>query len=846
MIRVQSLKRTIIAQFLVILVPLVALLAYQTIQGTYNAQQLEQRARFYDLAANAKRQYAHFDASATAAEAGPLEQRAIAALWEARHALDELGLRAEAPELRAQAKVLSQLADALEADPTVYTLHAYAGTIESAAPFLEAVVARFDRQLKDHIDHTTENSSTDSAFVSMVSVIMMLVTIFFVFHMVHHLSQPLELAVAIADRIAAGEEVPDRDFNLQIDVGNLLHSLKRMSHSLRNYREEANRHRHGLEEKVRQLAHSQASLAEAQRLAHIGNWRWDTAQPVGEWSDETYRVLGLEPGACEPTWSNFLKLVDAADLPRVEEGFRRLLRAPSTFALEHYITLPDGMYRCVHNNISSRAGADGRVVQMHGTLQDITERKAAEDKMHYLAMYDALTGLPNRQLHHDQLERSVNRAQRDGSNLAVMFIDLDRFKRINDTLGHATGDLLLKEVASRLSGCLRASDYIACEHGAGENGPVDRVARLAGDEFTITLDTLRDPKDAARVAQRILAELARPFVLNGEEVVVTASVGIAIFPQDGQQAAMLLKNADAAMYQAKQLGKNTYQFFAGEMNAAAVARLKMESDLRHALERGELCLHYQPKIDVLSDRIAGVEALMRWQHPERGMVSPGQFIPVAEEAGLIVEMGEWVLEEACRQMKAWRDAGLPDIEMAINLASPSFRQPDLVARVAAALRQNGVEPSRLCLEATESILMRDADATLTTLRALRELGVKLSVDDFGTGYSSLSYLHRFPLHQLKIDRSFVNEVTVSSDDAAIVAAIVSLANTLKLEVVAEGVETLDQVHRLIDQGCRVMQGFYFSKPLPAQDLTNLLRSGIAFSGRSKYAIHARADTALVA
>ena len=335
-------------------------------------------------------------------------------------------------------------------------------------------------------------------------------------------------------------------------------------------------------------------------------------------------------------------------------------------------------------------------------------------------------------------------------------------------------------------------------------------------------------------------------MLNGNEVVVTASVGIAIFPQDGEQASVLLKNADAAMYQAKELGKNTYHFFAGDMNSAAVEKLKMESELRHALDRNELLLHYQPKVDARSGRITGVEALMRWQHPERGLVPPGVFIPVAEETGLIVAMGEWMLEEACRQKKIWRDAGLPGIDMAINLASPSFRKTDLVERVADTLTRYGVPPTELCLEATESILMRDADVTMVTLNRLRDLGVKLAIDDFGTGYSSLSYLRRFPINQLKIDRSFVNEVTSCPDDAAIIAAIVSLARTLKLEVVAEGVDTADQMRRLIEQGCRIMQGFYFSKPLTSEDLTRLLTRGTDFRAKLFRAPFAAAELAQVA
>lgn len=639
---------------------------------------------------------------------------------------------------------------------------------------------------------------------------------------------PLAVLLVYQGTNVAGGTVPWHEVAVPLSFIVVVASVLIVLHmhaSNQAYRLEAAAQKAGLEENIRELAESRSSLAEAQRLARMGNWSWDMHEPEARWSDEAYRVLGMRPGECAPTWTNFIQCVDASDKPKLEEALRNVMAKPGELSIEHYIVRQDGMYCCVHNHISSRADSTGRVRHMHGTIQDITERKAVEEKLHYLAMYDTLTGLPNRQLFHEQLTRAIARCKRSQEHLAVMFIDLDRFKRINDTLGHAVGDMLLQEVSSRLGQCVRSSDALArvAEDTDGADGT--SVARLAGDEFTAMLDGLAHPEDAARVANRILAELARPFVLDGEEVVVTSSVGIALYPGDGEQAEILLQHADVAMYQAKQQGKNTYQFFAGEMNTAAVERLKMESELRYALERGELLLHYQPKVDVSSGRITGVEALMRWQHPERGLVPPGKFIPVAEETGLIVAMGEWVLEEACRQKKAWRDAGLPALSMAINLASPSFRKPDLVERVAAALRSYGVPPAELCLEATESILMRDADVTMGTLNRLSELGVRLSIDDFGTGYSSLSYLRRFPIHQLKVDRSFVNEVTESADDAAIVAAIVSLARSLNLEVVAEGVETVEQVQCLAQQGCRTMQGFYFSKPLPVAELTRLLQEG---------------------
>lgn len=830
MIKVQSLKHTIIVQFTMILLPVVALLVFQTWQDSRRAAELADKVYLQGLAVRAQEQYRLFsNGAADAVETSKLGPASLAALWESRHALDELGRRSQTPVLVGTAKELASMAEALEADAGVQTLMGLRERMAGARAALLEAQRDCDRKLAERIQGSIDESLAAKKLVIIVSLVALLLTIWCVARMIHYLSQPLQLAVSIADRIAAGGEVAEQDFNLRIDVGNLIQSLGGMYRNLRAYKSEAEAHRRGLEEKIDQLAESQSSLAEAQRLAQMGNWSWDLSLPVARWSDETYRILGMRPGECEARWENFQALIDTNEQPALRENMRRLMSVPGSVETQYHITTPDGLYRVIQSQTSSCAGPDGKVVRLYGTMQDITERKRAEERMHYLAMYDALTGLPNRQLLHEQLERTVSRAQRAGTNMAVMFIDLDRFKRINDTLGHAIGDMLLKEVASRLNGCVRAGDYVARESGGPEAaGP---VARLAGDEFTVTLDALRSPQDAARVAQRILEEMARPFVLNGEEVVVTSSVGIAIYPQDGEEAGMLLKNADAAMYQAKELGKNTYQFFAGEMNKAAVERLKMEAELRHAIERNELLLHYQPKIDTASGRITGVEALMRWRHPERGLVPPGVFIPVAEETGLIVAMGEWVLDEACRQKQAWREAGLPGIDMAINLASPSFRKADLVERVAATLQRFGVPPAELCLEATESILMRDADVTMATLKRLRDLGVKLSVDDFGTGYSSLSYLRRFPIHQLKIDRSFVNDVTTCPDDAAIIAAIASLARTLKLEVVAEGVETAEQVWRLAEQGCSIMQGFYFSKPLPAAQITQMLCDESAVSGR---------------
>ena len=831
MIKVQSLKNTVIVQFLVILLPVVALLAYQTVQNAERTAHLDHLANLNGLALSANERYVIFsNGAADAVDTSTLSRPALAALRDAQQAMQTLGQRSGSIQIRQTAEELLAIHEILQADPSLKTLLTLRERLQGLRLMIDETQATMERQLNELIKLSIARSAFSTRLVIIVSVAVLLLTIWCIYRMIRYLSQPLELAVSIADRIADGGDVDTKEFNLRLDVGNLIRSLGRMYRSLKSYESEAKLQRGGLEEKIDQLADSQAHLAEAQHMAKVGNWHWQRSTARTHWSDEMRHILGIDPKNCAPGWLHYLRMVDQAEQGALRNQLRALMKKAGNVAVEHHITTPDGLRRAIYSQTSSLADADGRIVRLYGTVQDISERKAAEAKMHHLAMYDTLTGLPNRQLFRDQLELTLLRAKRCGGNMAVLFIDLDRFKRINDTLGHPTGDLVLRGVAARLCECVRDIDGVM--RAANDTDlPVGRVARLAGDEFIVTLDSLRQPEDAARVAARIVAEMARPFLLNGEELVVTASVGIAIYPRDGEQSDILVKNADIAMYQAKELGKNTFQFFSREMTSLATQRLKMENELRHALERNELLLFYQPKINVTSGRITGVEALIRWQNPERGLVPPGVFIPIAEEIGLIVAIGEWVLEEACRQKKVWREAGFPDIDLAINLASPSFRKADLVERVGDTLRRYGVPPGELCVEATESILMRDADATLVTLNRLSELGVRLSVDDFGTGYSSLSYLRRFPINQLKIDQSFVKDVTSSPDDAAIIAAIASLARTLKLEVVAEGIETAEQAHCLIEQGCFSMQGFFFCHPLPANEITQLIASDVDYRCR---------------
>jgi diguanylate cyclase (GGDEF)-like protein len=429
-------------------------------------------------------------------------------------------------------------------------------------------------------------------------------------------------------------------------------------------------------------------------------------------------------------------------------------------------------------------------------------------RVEYLAYHDGLTGLPNRSLFSKSLSQSISEAQRYKRRLAVAFLDLDRFKQINDTLGHEAGDQLLKGVASRLKECVRDSDT---------------VARLGGDEFVVLLPELEDERHAAVVAQKILAAAARPFILMGQEFRVTASIGISTYPQDGLDEQTLTKNADIAMYQAKAEGKNNFQFYSEKLNANSLERLTLESSLRHALERNEFTLHYQAKRDIASGRITGMEALLRWQHPDLGTVAPMQFIPVAEETGLIVAIGRWVLKTVCLQNIAWQKQGLPALSIAVNMTTRQFLDEQLLDDVAVVLKETGLLPHLLEIELNESLLIHDVENTLRILTGLKALGIRIAVDDFGTGYSSLAMLQRFPLDTVKIDRSLMRDCVGTADDTGLADAIIAMGKSLSLTVVAQGVETKEQAEHLRLHACDELQGFYFKRPLPVAEFTQLLR-----------------------
>ena len=462
-------------------------------------------------------------------------------------------------------------------------------------------------------------------------------------------------------------------------------------------------------------------------------------------------------------------------------------------------------------NIRAVRDTDGNIVLHEGTIEDITDRKVAEERVQYLAYYDALTGLPNRTLLQDRLAKALAAAPRRKEKVALLFLDLDRFKTINDSLGHSFGDLVLQEVAGRLKRWAREQDT---------------VARVGGDEFLIVLTGVKDAGDGAVAAERIVKSLSAGFVVQGHSLGVSCSIGISLFPEHGADGETLINNADEAMYRAKEDGRNNIRFFTEEMNIQVAERLTLENSLRLALDREELFLVYQPQMGIATGRITGWEALLRWQHPDLGLVPPDKFISVAENSGLIIPIGEWVLRTACSQARKWHDAGLLAVPVAVNVSAVQFRQesfPELIRKV---LDQTGLAPQYLELELTESLLLSNADVMFSVLYELKTMGLNLAIDDFGTGYSSLSYLKQFPVSKLKIDRSFIRDVAVNLDDAAITAAIISMAQSLHLNVIAEGVENEAQMSFLRAHGCDEIQGYYFSKPLTPDEVANNLRGNL--------------------
>ena len=559
------------------------------------------------------------------------------------------------------------------------------------------------------------------------------------------------------------------------------------------------------------LRESEERYALAARGANDGLWDWNLLTGRVYFSPRWKSMLGWRENEVGDSPDEWFNRVHDADRQRVQEEIAAH-RSGSTphFESEHRMLHKDGTFRWMLNRGLAVFDEAGKTPRMAGSQTDITERKVS----------DPLTGLPNRLLFVDRLGRLIKHAKRrKDASFAILFLDLDGFKMINDSMGHLIGDQLLLGVANRLEKCLRSTDTVA------RLGESCTVARLGGDEFTVILDDLKDPNDAKNAADRLMKALAPPFILGGKEVFTSVSIGIALNNSSYEEPEDMLRDADTAMYRAKSMGKARFEVFDADMRASVMARLQLETDLRGALERGEFRNFYQPIVSLDSGRIVGFEALLRWQHPTRGLVGPDEFIFVAEETGLIRELGWWNLREACRQMNDWRRSpnGQGDLIISVNLSAKQFLQPNLVADIRKLLHELSLPPDALKLEITESAVMADPSAAVEMLQQIKDIGIRLAIDDFGTGYSSLSYLHRFPLDTLKIDRSFIRDMQGEGEGMEIARTILPMASNLRLDVVAEGVETIEQVTLLKQLHCNYAQGYYFSKPLSAEGTTALLQ-----------------------
>ncbi len=558
------------------------------------------------------------------------------------------------------------------------------------------------------------------------------------------------------------------------------------------------------------LTKSAAQLRYAQSIAGLGSWEWDSRSDALQSTDQVARIFGMRPEHFPKSFTGLLELIHPEDRTVVQKSLHDGLTTEHHCSMEYRICLPNGTQLIVESQArpirNDLHGVEGMAVTIH----DITSRKEAEEKIHSLAYYDSLTGLANRHLFKDRVGQALAYSQRHQAIAAVLFMDLDRFKVINDTLGHEVGDHLLQEVAERLKNCVRMSDSVA-----RDTDPTSQscLARLGGDEFTVLLNNLTAPEDAACVAQRIQRELAEPFHLGQHDVYVTATIGIACFPTDGLDLEALLKHADTAMYSVKSLGRNGYTFYSSSMNQHAEQRFALEADLRRALDRDEFMICFQPLIDLRTGAIVKAEALIRWHHPSLGLLPPGKFLQIVEDVGLGPRLGEWVLRAACTQAKSWLAAGHTSIQLAVNLSDSQFHDGKLTDTVANVLAETKFPSELLDFELTETIMFRSPEHAIATLQSLRTLGVELSLDDFGTGFSSLRHLQQYPLNALKIDQSFIRNIVDNERDAAITRMVIAMAHSLNLRTVAEGIETQEQLDFLRELGCEVVQGFILSQPL---------------------------------
>lgn len=548
------------------------------------------------------------------------------------------------------------------------------------------------------------------------------------------------------------------------------------------------------------------NLAAAQRLSHVGSWELDLLTEELYWSDETYRMLGFEPGEIKPNHKEIFKVIHPDDFDMVMRKVEGA-RENKGYDVQHRIVQPNGKIGILHERAEVIFDRRGNAVKMMGTAQNITELKEAEQKIVQLQNYDFLTDLPNRNMFVKQTDHLLSIAKQNKKNCALFCIGLDRFKLVNESMGHDAGNDLLKAVATRLS------QY---------SGEGEIIARLGGDEFALIKQDISHEDIAALLAQKIINHFALPFVVYDQEIVISLSIGMTLCPIDDRSSDDLLKDAQTAMHRAKATGGNTYQFYSWEMTDKVKDRLSLEGDLRRALEKEEFMLYYQPKVSTKTGKISGAEALIRWQHPEKGLIPPDKFVSVLEDTGLIVPVGEWSLKEICKQYNVWDDMGFGDLSLALNLSVKQFVDDELCNKVERTLKEIAHNSDFLELEVTESLLMGDLQTATKTLHSLHALGLRLSIDDFGTGYSSLAYLKLMPVDTLKIDRSFVIGLPDDHQDCAIAEVIIMLAKALNLKIVAEGVETQPQLDFLVEKECDYIQGYYYSRPLPADEFTRLL------------------------
>lgn len=563
-----------------------------------------------------------------------------------------------------------------------------------------------------------------------------------------------------------------------------------------------------VEEENASLKTSEERFRKLTALSPVGIFQVDPKQQLQYVNQRWRDIHGMDDP--EPSLQEWFDQVHAADLVMVQQAWNRLVVDHESIALELRLVRRDGSHTWIHLLAGTLHDRSGELLGYLGAISDISELKAAQIQMEHLAFYDPLTGLANRRLFKNRLDKSIKSVLRSGASVALMFLDMDQFKRINDTLGHDAGDILLKEVAVRLNATVRENDT---------------VSRIGGDEFTILLTDVHQTSDVLVVAEKLLRTLAKPIRIKGQDIVTTVSIGITLTPEDSTDVNTLMKNADLAMYRAKELGRNNYQFFSEDMNHSILEHLALEKELKEAIQREQFTLMFQPKISLFDYHITGVETLIRWQHPDKGLIPPDSFIPVAEETGQILEIGDWVLEQSCRQISSLiRDGVLSaSTKVAVNLSAKQFTDPDLADRIRNVIEISQIPPQCLELEITESTLMDDVETAIHIMQEVKETGVSIAIDDFGTGYSSLAYIKRFPIDVLKVDRSFVMDIPQDQNDMAITAAVIAMAHKLSLEVVAEGVETEEQLHFLRRNNCDEGQGYLFSRPLSLGQLYQFLR-----------------------